>query len=159
MSIPKSIPDTIEAQDLASLTGLSDRRHRQLAERGYMPMPVRGVYKLRPAVAGIVKYYQQRAKAEDPLRKARQEEIKSRTKLNNLTIAARQRTMVPVAEAVQVLGKFLSEAKGKIYGHPKLEQEEKDALLECLGQCLDVAFTQPPPQDEPEGRAQAEATD
>ena len=140
-----AIPETIAASDLAALTGLSDRRHRQLAERGYMPVPVRGVYKLRPAVAGVVKYYQQRAKAEDPLSKARLEEIESRTELNRLAIDQKRGQLAPVAEVAAIYNKYLASAKSRIDGDPKLGREEKDKIIEDLGHLLDVAFGVPSP--------------
>lgn len=150
---------TISAERLCSLTGLTDRRHRQLAKQGYFPPPTNGNYPLNQTITGLFKYFRERAKGADPLTKARQAEIESRTALNHLAIDEKQRKLVPVAELGPIIGKFLTEAKSKIYGHPKLEQEEKDALLECLGQCLDLAFGIPAPEAEPEGKSQAETTD
>jgi phage terminase Nu1 subunit (DNA packaging protein) len=50
-----------------------------------------------------------------------------------------RRSLVPVQELIPMLGKFLSAARARIDGDPKLEREEKDKIIEDLGKCLDVA--------------------
>lgn len=51
---------TISAEKLCALTGLTDRRHRQLAREGYFPSPSKGLYQLTPTIAGIFRYYRER---------------------------------------------------------------------------------------------------
>jgi hypothetical protein len=53
--------------------------------------------------------------------------------------AVSRKTMVPVGDMVGLLGKFLSAARARVDGDPKLEREEKDKIIEDLGKCLDVA--------------------
>jgi phage terminase Nu1 subunit (DNA packaging protein) len=53
--------------------------------------------------------------------------------------AESRKTMVPVGDLVPLLGKFLSAARARLDGDPKLEREEKDKIIEDLGKCLDVA--------------------
>ena len=48
-------PGNLSAQDLRLLTGLTDRRHRQIAEQGYFRPPIRGIYG-GDCIAGIIKY-------------------------------------------------------------------------------------------------------
>lgn len=48
---------TISKEDLSRLTGLTDRRHRQLAEAGYFPGPIDGTWRLFPVVEGLLRYY------------------------------------------------------------------------------------------------------
>jgi hypothetical protein len=55
---------TIVATELCKLTGLTDRRHRQLAHDGYFPPPIRGKYQFEATIRGNFKYYQERSDGE-----------------------------------------------------------------------------------------------
>jgi hypothetical protein len=57
MTTPTQI-QTIPAKRLCALTGLTDRRHRQIADEGYFPPPVAGEYQLNATIAGLFKYFQ-----------------------------------------------------------------------------------------------------
>jgi len=50
---------TITGEKLEALTGLTDRRHRQLAKLGYFPSPVRGLYQQVATIRGLFKYYRE----------------------------------------------------------------------------------------------------
>tara|TARA_Y100001934_G_scaffold169279_1_gene201184 strand:+ start:3270 stop:3797 length:528 start_codon:yes stop_codon:yes gene_type:complete len=70
---------TISSAQLCTLTGLSDRRHRQLAGDGYFPPPIKGQYQFAPTLQGLFRYYRdQQSKGSDEfaterLRKTRAE--------------------------------------------------------------------------------------
>jgi hypothetical protein len=49
---------TITAAELTKLTGLTDRRFRQLANDGFSPPGKRGVYEYEATIAGLFKFYQ-----------------------------------------------------------------------------------------------------
>lgn len=79
----------ISWQDLCALTGLTDRRHRQLAEQGYFPAPIRGHYRRRETVAGLFKYFQEQlTRRDDSLRVEQQKltAVKRETAEENLAI-------------------------------------------------------------------------
>ena len=69
----------ISAEMLCDITKLTDRRHRQLADDGYFPPPIAGVYQMVPTLTGIVNYLREMADrnsdsmAEEKLRKTRAE--------------------------------------------------------------------------------------
>lgn len=67
--------DTIRAEALCSLTGLTDRRHRQLAEQNYFPPPIRGAYQRDKTIAGLFKYFQEQIHARDDSLKIEQREL------------------------------------------------------------------------------------
>ena len=52
-------PEMISGEKLCTYTGLSDRRHRQLAAEGYFPVPVESMYDLGKTVSGIIRYYRE----------------------------------------------------------------------------------------------------
>src|SRR3954470_22620600 len=75
------MPDipTISSEKLCALTGLSDRRHRQLAKEGFFPPPNRGKYQAWPAITGLFKYHrEQLAKKDDTLAAERAKYMKAR---------------------------------------------------------------------------------
>lgn len=49
----------IDGERLAVLTGLSDRRLRQLAKEGFFPSPERGLYDLPKTISGLFRYYRE----------------------------------------------------------------------------------------------------
>ncbi len=77
-SAPKSAPaesdstqaGNIEADRLCSLTGLTDRRHRQLAAAGYFPPPIRGQYQASKTIQGLFRHFRELlARKDETLRK------------------------------------------------------------------------------------------
>ncbi len=50
---------TIPADKLCEITGLTDRRHRQLAKQGYFPPPVKAQYQLATTLKGLFRYYRE----------------------------------------------------------------------------------------------------
>jgi hypothetical protein len=50
---------TISGEKLTELTGLTDRRHRQLADEGFFPKPDGGEYKLAPTLRGLLRFYRE----------------------------------------------------------------------------------------------------
>ena len=49
----------ISAAELREKTGLTDRRHRQLADQGYFPAPTRGQYDREKTIDGMFRYYRE----------------------------------------------------------------------------------------------------
>jgi hypothetical protein len=88
-------------------------------------------------------------------------DIKRRAKADadgaEMDVAERKRKLVPVSELIVVIGKFLSAARARIDGDPKLDREEKDKIIEDLGKCLDVACGMKSPQTK--SKAQSATTD
>lgn len=49
----------ISGESLCLLTGLTDRRHRQLAKSGHFPPPIKGEYQRDATLAGLFKFYRE----------------------------------------------------------------------------------------------------
>jgi hypothetical protein len=54
-----AIDGSISATSLSQMTGLTDRRHRQLARDGYFPEPVESQYQMGPTIQGLLRYYRE----------------------------------------------------------------------------------------------------
>jgi hypothetical protein len=49
----------ITVEQLAKLSGLTDRGLRELAAEGWFPKPVNGQYQLVPTIQGLLRYYRE----------------------------------------------------------------------------------------------------
>lgn len=78
--LPDELPDeesdqnpigvsTITAEELCGYTGLTDRRHRQLAKAGYFPPPLRGRYQRDKSIAGLFQYLREQLNKRDDTEK------------------------------------------------------------------------------------------
>jgi len=78
---------TISAEQLSALTGLTDRRHRQLADDGFFPKPEGGEYLFGPTIRGLLRFYREAREratndlAGEKLTKLRTERMIAETKL------------------------------------------------------------------------------
>lgn len=82
MAVEPPRPGTLSADKLCELTGLTDRRHRQLAKDGCFPPPYKGQYDASLTIAGLFKYFrEQLARKDDRERQAaiRYKEGKAKT--------------------------------------------------------------------------------
>ena len=93
--------DTIHADKLCALTGLTDRRHRQLAKAGYFPPPSMSEYQLAPTIKGMFRYYREgNANSNESLTAEKIRETKARANLLEREDAVAKRESIP-AENVQ----------------------------------------------------------
>jgi hypothetical protein len=99
----ESDTELIASGKLCDLTGLSDRWHRKLAEQGYFPTPINGMYQKDKAVAGIVRYYRERhSKIARTIAEDKSLKTKREIELLELRIAEESRKLVPVAQVERV---------------------------------------------------------
>jgi len=52
----------IAAEKLCTLTGVSDKRHRQIAKEGFFPPPINGQYQMALTLQGLFRYYRELGK-------------------------------------------------------------------------------------------------
>jgi len=73
---------TLAAEELCSITGLTDRRHRQIAAAGYFPAPTRGWYEAGKTLAGIIRWQRELlAKRNDELRQEQHAHVKAKRQI------------------------------------------------------------------------------
>lgn len=141
--------DTITADKLCSLTGLTDRRHRQLAAAGYFPAPERALYVLTPTISGILRYYRETTQRRGNLTELKEIKMAKENELldlkmlreKRLTIAKRDVDALLLHIAVRaktMLYQFLeTEAPPKLDGLPasaqrKILREMADAICDAM---------------------------
>lgn len=121
-------PGTLTGEQVEALTGLTDRRVRQLAKAGYFSPPVRGLYKQTETIRGLFKYYREDRHAEaKTMHDEKLLKIKAERELKELELARAKRESVSSAivdEAFKTLG-----AKWDLLLTQKLETEIPARLL------------------------------
>ena len=81
------LPQTISADSLTTLTGCTDRWHRQLAQRGFFPKPEDGQYKLVPTLQGLFRFYREsRERATGDLAAEKLAQTRARRMLDELKL-------------------------------------------------------------------------
>jgi hypothetical protein len=72
----------ISAEQLCAITGLTDRRHRQLASAGFFPPPIKGKYQAGKTLIGVIRYQrEQLLKKNDTLRNEQEVFTKAKREL------------------------------------------------------------------------------
>jgi len=74
---------TISAEKLCALSGLTDRRHRQIAKLGYFPPPIKSQYQLTATLQGLLKYYRELGEYRKNKKEAIDDEKHRKLKLEN----------------------------------------------------------------------------
>jgi len=114
-----SLPDKITAAELREITGLTDRRHRQMCDQfDYLPAPVDGLYEFLPWVRGFIKYHDERAE-----RKTSSIADEKQKKL------CAERQLVEIA---------LARAKGDVLDAGLVEKEWSETILLCRQKLLNI---------------------
>lgn len=109
-------PQTISAEKLCALTGLTDRRHRQLAKSGYFPSPVMSEYQLAPTIKGMFQYYREqkdkKTNTDERIKKARAEKLE-------LANEATRKEMIPAEEVRREVTRAFYELKTQLLVIPR----------------------------------------
>ena len=87
----------LNAATLCQITGLTDKRHRQLAKEGFFPEPTKGQYETLPTLQGLFRYYRE-ALARKPtgFYKEREGKLRAERKLAALELEQKLKTLVEV---------------------------------------------------------------
>lgn len=101
--------DTIHADKLCALTGLTDRRHRQLAKAGYFPPPVMSEYQLAPTIKGMFQYYrEQNAKKDTTYDKAKTREKDAKARLAEMAADIQEGKLLTVDDVSEANSSILT---------------------------------------------------
>lgn len=101
----------ISGDKLSLLTGLTDRRHRQLAKEGYFPPPENGQYQWALTIRGLFKYYREhKERTHGELAEEKLAKMRTDRKLSELRLAQQQGYVIDrevVLEMLAVLSQKL----------------------------------------------------
>lgn len=90
-----TVTPTLTGEQLEALTGLTDRRFRQLAKLGYFPSPVRGQYQQVATIRGLFKYYREdHNQAAKTLTGAKLTKLKADAEMARIKLAEAKREVI-----------------------------------------------------------------
>lgn len=110
---------TITGERLCTLTGLSDRRHRQLAEQGYFPPPLKGQYQLTPTIQGMFRYYRElQARGNDEFAMERLRKTRAEANLAELRLSKERKQSLDAATVVKAWENIILTLRQKLLSLP-----------------------------------------
>jgi hypothetical protein len=119
---------TISSEQLCGITGLTDRRHRQLATAGYFPAPLKGRYQAGKTLIGFIRYQgEQLAKKNDTLRLEQEAFTKAKRELAQEELAQFRGEYVPLSVIAPALRNVSMHQRAVL--QRKLEQEVAPNLV------------------------------
>jgi len=132
---------TISAESLTRLTGLSDAMHRKLARLGYFPPPIEGQYQQTAAIVGAFKYYREiGAKKNGTLESEKVRKVRAEADLVTAKARAMERKHVPVDAVMLVWEKVMLNLRAKIMSSGLAEKDRRGILDELQPANLDEYF-------------------
>ena len=132
---------TISAESLTRLTGLSDAMHRKLARLGYFPPPIEGQYQQTAAIVGAFKYYREiGAKKNGTLESEKVRKVRAEADLVTAKVRAMERKHVPIDAVMLVWEKVMLNLRAKIMSSGLLEKDRRGILDELQPANLDEYF-------------------
>jgi len=113
---------TITAEKLCALSGLTDRRHRQLAKEGYFPNPVESQYQLTPTIQGLFRYYREHnQRTKEKLFVNKDTKTAKEIRLLDIKIANEEKKTVSRSDVGKMLLRVSTLQRGRLYA--ALERE------------------------------------
>lgn len=110
---------TISGERLCTLTGLSDRRHRQLAEQGYFPPPIKGQYQLTPTIQGMFRYYRElQARGNDEFAMERLRKTRAEANLAELRLSRERKESLDTKTVMKVWENIILTLRQKLLSLP-----------------------------------------
>lgn len=132
---------TITSAELRAITGLTDRRHRQLADEGVIPKPTRGIFPLVETVKRLLEYNRQLGRRDNSALEAEKLRLtKEQADAQALKNAITRREVLPVPAVQAHLAAVLVALKASVLESNLLKEEKRDLLLELqrLGENVNV---------------------
>lgn len=160
-------PQTISADKLCALTGLTDRRHRQLAAQGFFPPPIESQYQLAPTIQGMFRYYREVSiRAKGTLNDSKLGKTEAERQLAELALKKANREVLPAKGVERAWSFLLQGVRSRWLQLPARSvlafslwsdaraaeawlEKEVESILEDLAQNPDYSVPDEPDDEEP----------
>lgn len=117
---------TISADALCRLTGLTDRRHRQLAKEGWFPSPIESQYQTVKTLQGLFRYFQQRDFGR--LRQLKEDREAEKLRKDRVEADLAEQKVSTKAELESAMTRFVMQLKAKQMVMPRSLSRELSLL-------------------------------
>jgi len=108
---------TIDAEKLCALTGVTDRRHRQIAKDGYFPPPLNGQYQFAATLQGLFRYYRELSKKRhSSIEDEKRKKLTAERKIEELKLARMMGNSLEAESVVRAWQGVVMIARQKLLG-------------------------------------------
>ena len=108
---------TISAEKLCALTGLTDRRHRQIASDGYFPPPIKSEYQLSATLQGLFRHFRELSKKRNSTTEdERRKKLTAERKIEELKLARMMGNALDADSVVSAWQGVIMVARQKLLG-------------------------------------------
>lgn len=154
----------LTADQLSEITGLTDRRNRQIAEAGYFKPPVESLYETIPTLSGFIRYQRERlSNLNEELKVEQQALTKAKRETAEVNLAmlrgeyVRRDVIGPALrnfslnQRATLLRKYEQELAPKLAGKTTIEilesvRQVNDEICRIFAQGVERWMTSPPDQ-------------
>lgn len=113
---------TLSADRLCELSGLTHRRHLQLAADGFFPAPVGMMWELEPTIQGLFKFYREHnTRTKEKLVSTKEEKTQKEIRLLEMKIEEQERQTVKRSDVSKLFLHVSSKQKAVLFA--ALERE------------------------------------
>ncbi len=110
---------SLSAERLCTLTGLTDRRHRQLAAEGFFPPPIKGQYQLTPTIQGMFRYFRdQMNRGNDEFNLERLRKTRAEANLAEIRLAKERKEALDRKSVLRIWDNIVMVIRQKILAIP-----------------------------------------
>ena len=107
----------IAAETLCSLTGLTDRRHRQISKDGYFPPPLNGQYQFTASIQGMFRHYRELSqKRHSTTEDEKRKKLTAERKIEELKLARMMGNSLEAESVVRAWQGVVMIARQKLLG-------------------------------------------
>jgi len=119
---------TLTGLQLEALTGLTDRRVRQIAKQGYFPAPINGVYQMSVTIRGMFKYYHEnRGEKLEVMQDAKLSKLQAEAEMAQIKLATTKGDVISLPEKIEFMKIFAAKLNQLLI--QKLETEVPARLV------------------------------
>lgn len=131
MKKQSQLPETVSSQQVETLSGLTARRLRQLADAAKIPQPKDGNWPTVATIKGLIAHYRTQRNT-DALNAAKLEKLEAETRLLALTQAEREDKLIDRDGMMFVIERGLQAMVQCVLGMTELTADQRDAIINKL---------------------------
>ena len=135
--VKPELPATISSVTLEAISGLSEKRLRQLADQNKLPPAKSGRWKTSESVLGLISHYRTCAVA-DELEVARIAKLEVETSLLEMERGLKEGRLCVTAEIIEVMQRGLQAMTATVMGTTDLLVEKREAIVLKLREAAEL---------------------
>lgn len=142
----ETLPAKINGATLESITGIGERRLRQLGEQNQIPLPKDGLWPFAETIRAVVSHYRTAGEG-DKLDAAKLAKLEAETRLLELTEGERNGKLIDLENIVTVMTRGLGSMVSCVMGMVDIPIERREEIILRLREAGESVVADKPPVD------------